>query len=106
MRQILHGDVVAAATVITRLAPDLRAKAVWRMLEGADAADRYRKRLGRPHPRLGNGSLMAAARNEADASEPFLSDLEYLRCVEVVIQMLVKWRLRVGISDAETSDGR
>ena len=106
MRQIMYGDVIAAATAVRRLVPDVRATAVWHMLENADVADRYRKRLGRPHPRLGNGSLMSAARHGGDLHESFLSDLEYLRSVDVVIQMLIKWRIRFGTSDANTAAAR
>jgi hypothetical protein len=55
----------------------------------AKTADRYRRRLGRPHPAWGNGSLLAAAGPEAKAeAEPFLSDLRWLCALSCVLDRL------------------
>src|SRR5690554_6830703 len=94
MRPVLHGDLVAAARVLLPLEEAARPRAVWRMLEAAEVADRYRKRTGRPHPRYGGGSLMAAASAWARVPEPWPDDPDYLRCLRVVIVALLERRER------------
>lgn len=61
MRPVLWGDLVAA----TAWAAANPARPVAALIDRAQAADLYRKHHGRPHPRWGNGSLMAAALAEA-----------------------------------------
>ena len=56
-----------------------------RMLVAADRADRYRRALGRAHPRHGTGSLMAAAAAWPQAPEPGLDDPDYLACLLCVL---------------------
>lgn len=70
MRRILIGDLLAAAAVI-RAAAD-PAEATQTLITEADAAHRYAKRFGRPHPVWGNGSLMARAW-VASATQPSLA---------------------------------
>ena len=57
MRKCLLGDIITAAAV---LGPNSPLSAV-EMIHQAHAAHKYAKRLGRPHPLWGNGSLMARA---------------------------------------------
>jgi hypothetical protein len=53
-------------------------------------ADRYRRRLGRPHPDWGNGSLMAVARSEPGSRpQPFPGDLRFLRALACVVERLI-----------------
>lgn len=85
MRPLLHGDLVAAARVLLGLAPARRPLIMARMLAAADLADRYRRRLGRPHPRFGGGSLMAAAAAWPQRPEPMPGDADYLDCLACVI---------------------
>ncbi|WP_194295022.1 DUF7742 family protein [Profundibacter amoris] len=92
MRPVLHGDVVAAALVLLRLPVSARTDAMRDMLEQAAAADLYRKRLGKGHPAWGNGSLMAVAMRWDRASEPFLDDPDYCRCLITVFSELLAWR--------------
>ncbi|MFC2967851.1 DUF7742 family protein [Acidimangrovimonas pyrenivorans] len=94
MRQVLPGDLVAAALVLRALPEAERDGALRRLLEEADLADRYRKRLGRPHPDYGNGSLMAAALRHRPGGEPFLSDPAYLDALGRVIAALRARRAR------------
>jgi hypothetical protein len=96
MRPILHGDLVAAARVLVRLAPADRPAQMQAMQAAADLADRYRRRLRRPHPRYGGGSLMAASAAWPKAPEPWPGDAEYLRCLAVVIAALLARRDRAG----------
>lgn len=61
MRRCLLGDLVAAATAVAAQAAMQQSAFAQRLICEADAAHRYHKRLGRPHPAWGNGSLMARA---------------------------------------------
>ena len=74
---------MAAAALVAAAAPDQRLGLIRQMLDQADAAHRYAKRFGRPHPVWGNGSLMARAlahgtRTANHGSEAFLSSLAAL----------------------------
>lgn len=57
MRKCLLGDIITAAAVLRPNSPLSAAD----MIHQAHAAHKYAKRLGRPHPKWGNGSLMARA---------------------------------------------
>jgi len=94
MRPVLIGDVIAAARVLLAQSdaqwPDCVDRLIWR----AHVADRYRRRLGKPHTNWGNGSLMAAAAREPQiADEPFLADLRYLRALACVLDRLIAAKL-------------
>ena len=95
MREITHGDIRVAARVLIARAdcdwPALMAQ----MLADAHHADRYRKALGRHHPRLGNGTLMSAAFSMAPAPEPLPSDSRYLAAIRAAIEAVLDWRLRL-----------
>ncbi|MBI1217485.1 MAG: hypothetical protein GC186_02965 [Rhodobacteraceae bacterium] len=94
MRQVLMGDVIAAARVLLADDPPHRPVLLGRMIHQAEQADHYRKRLGRNHPDWGNGSLMAAAGVWPQAPEPFLSDPDYLDCLDMVLVRLALRRCR------------
>jgi hypothetical protein len=96
MRRVLHGDLVAMARHLLTLPPDQRPAACARALDQADAADRFRKRLGRAHPRWGNGTLMARARSIALPREPALCDPAYAACLILVLQTLITRRARAA----------
>lgn len=61
MRRCLIGDITTAAAVLSAAAPPDRARLADRLLAEAHAAHLYAKRFAKPHPRWGNGSLMARA---------------------------------------------
>lgn len=90
MRGLTHGDVVAAASLLR-----IRPRETWdatidRLLDQAHAADAYRKRLGRIHPRWGNGSLMSAVLCETTVwPEQRLSDTDYVEALAAVLLALV-----------------
>ncbi|PKP75670.1 MAG: hypothetical protein CVT84_01800 [Alphaproteobacteria bacterium HGW-Alphaproteobacteria-6] len=95
MRTITHGDVVAAARAIAAVPAGRRAENLRRLLDKADAADRFRKRHGRAHPLWGNGTLMAAALPMVPAAaEPFAGERAYLECLGQVIEALLSWKDR------------
>ncbi|MCC5957033.1 MAG: hypothetical protein JJU07_13120 [Natronohydrobacter sp.] len=94
MREITHGDIrVAARVLLARPEVDWPALMA-RMLTKAHHADRYRKALGRYHPRLGNGTLMGAAFGMGVAPEPLPSDSRYLAAIGAVIEAVLDWRAR------------
>lgn len=101
MRALAPADISAAARVLLRLPEAVRAEAMARMVGEAEAADRYRKRLGRAHPLWGNGTLEAVARARPMAVPRALSDGEYLSCLGVVFDALIARRgQRVAGRDA------
>lgn len=90
MRRVMLGDVIAAAQVLRDVPEGARAAHCAAMLARAQAADLWRKRLGRGHPRWGNGSLLALALAEGAgrASGAPLADSAYLAALVVVIEAL------------------
>lgn len=93
MRPVGHGDVTAAARAMLCVPPVAREALCKRMIQEADFADRYAKRMGRPHRDWGNGTLMAAARARPLADEPHLGEERYCRCLETVFRLLLEWRV-------------
>ena len=59
------------------------------LIQQAEAAHDYHKRLQRPHPLWGNGSLMARANVEPQIAEPFASSIPYLEALIFVIGGLI-----------------
>lgn len=92
MRPVLHSDVAATARVLLRYPRHMRQQLMRQMLEQANTAGLYFKRLKRGHPVWGNGSLMAVALAQDMAPEPFLDDPEYCHCFVVVFEELIRWR--------------
>ncbi len=84
MRPVLPSDLRAAAGVLLAAPeaewPALAAQLVWQ----SDTADRYRKRLGKAHPRFGTGSLLAASLARGAPPGPaFMTDR--VKCALVVV---------------------
>lgn len=94
MRQVMLGDVVAAARSLLEVPPSERAAAISLMIDRAHIADKIMKRIGLPHKDWGNGSLMAAALPKPTTSEPFLDDLDYLEAMKLSFAALVSWKHR------------
>ncbi|MDA5094413.1 hypothetical protein O2N63_09985 [Aliiroseovarius sp. KMU-50] len=88
MRPVLLGDVAAAACVLLMVKPPERPDAIVRMIAHAHRADRYRYVTGRAHPKWGNGSLAAVARNLPRAQEPYQDDPDYCDCMLTVYAAL------------------
>lgn len=61
MRALGLGDVVAAARGVAGLPPEAARARVALWCAQAHAADKWRKRTGRVHPRFGHGSLAGRA---------------------------------------------
>jgi len=94
MRQILLGDLAAAARVVMGLPGPAARDEVRTMLAQAHLADCWRKRTGRAHPRHGDGSLMAVAMARRPPPEPFAGDAAFLAALGIVIAELRRWRDR------------
>ena len=94
MRPILHSDVIAAARAVLAAPEALRANICARLLQEADWADRFTRRLGKPHPHWGNGTLLAAAQRYKQAVEPTFDDPAYCFAFEMVMSQLAGQKLR------------
>ncbi|MEM8728391.1 MAG: hypothetical protein AAGF79_00620 [Pseudomonadota bacterium] len=89
MRPLLHGDISDAARALLAAPQTGRARLCQRMIIEAEAALTHVNHTGRLHPVWGNGSLMSAARQRRLAPEPGFDDLEYCRCMELVLTCLI-----------------
>lgn len=81
------GDILAAARVLIAVEDRLWPVKMAQMLMRADAAERYRCRMGRAHPRFGNGTLMAVAQLQAPAPEA--GDRRFLAAMGAVIKAVL-----------------
>jgi serine O-acetyltransferase len=86
----MHGDLTALARHLLTLAAPDRPKACARLMAQADAADRYRKRMGRAHPLWGNGTLMARALGLPHQPEPRLQNPDYASCLILALTTLTQ----------------
>ncbi len=92
MRALAPADISVAARALFCLPEAAREYAITRIVNEAEVADRYRKRLDRGHPLYGNGSLEGAARCRPLADPKSLSDREYLSCLAIVLDALLERR--------------
>ena len=92
MRPVLPGDVRAAALALVPVPRAARDRTLATIIERAEAADRFRKRMGRAHPSWGDGTLAAAARAGPVADEPLADDPAYLDAMLLVLTCLADRR--------------
>lgn len=92
MREITHSDIRACARVLLARKPAQWPQLMEQMLTKAHTADRYRKAIGRAHPHLGNGTLIAVALAHRPVPEPVASDTAYLGAIAAVIEAVLDWR--------------
>lgn len=97
MRQILIGDVIAAARSTLELPLPQRAGAVSKMLYRAHIADKVMKRMAIPHEAWGNGSLMGAVFPKPAHPEPYLSDPAYLDALRSTLEQVTAWKKRLQV---------
>ncbi len=90
MRAAQLADIEAAARVLLCADRCDRDAAMASLYDQANIADRYRKRLRRPHPAFGSGTLMSAAAGFRMARRPPRCDLDYLECIGIVATFLSK----------------
>ena len=84
MRTLLLGDIIAAARALMFVQGAGREALLDVMITEADAAYRFHKRMLKPHPKWGNGSLMARANIEPQVDEPLASDADYLQTTHLL----------------------
>jgi hypothetical protein len=89
MRSILLGDIIAAARALLAVPSNRRIGLLDTLIQQADAAHHYHKRLAKPHPVWGNGSLMARANLEPQMPEPIASGIDYLQTLQLVIAAII-----------------
>ena len=92
MREVFSSDLTAAARHLLAVPHDLREDVCAQLLREADWADKFAKRMGKPHPRWGNGTLMAVSRTRQMMPEKSFSDPEYVLCFAVILQCLQRHR--------------
>ena len=90
MQPATIADVTAAARYLWSCSAKTRRDELEVMLLEAELANLYRLSMGRAHPRLGDGSLMAAALTRKRVAEPPLSDATYCRCLAQVLEALAR----------------
>lgn len=103
MRPFALPDLNMAARVLLTMPEGERPKAMRRLIRQAEAADWYRKRLGRAHPLWGNGSIEAVARSQKMVPPQQFSNTDYLACMALALRLVVEHRranLRVALSCA------
>ncbi len=93
-------DLWAAARVLAAVPAGARAALMARLLAEAEAADTWRRLYDCPHPRLGDGSLMAAALTRpATACGP--DDPEALAALALVARAVRRHLHEGAVSAAE-----
>ena len=88
MRPVLQSDVTAAARALLAVPSHARNSHCARLLREAEWADRYARKLRKPHPYWGNGTLVAAAAGHVQAAEPTFDDPAYCAAVVTVLAQL------------------
>ena len=92
MRPLAPSDLSTAARMLLVLPDADRVAVMGRVISEAEAADRYRKRIGQAHPFWGNGSLEAAARARPLAPPRKFSDSDYLACIALALDVVLVHR--------------
>lgn len=92
MRPVLHSDVIAVARVVLAAPAALRESTCAKLLQQAEWADRFTRRLGKPHPFWGNGTLLGAAQGHPKAAEPTFDNPAYCSAFEMVLAQLAEQR--------------
>ncbi|MGZ9809864.1 DUF7742 family protein [Pseudoroseicyclus sp. H15] len=91
LRPITLTDLDSAARALLTCPPGEQPALAAQMLHEADIADRYRKRLHRPHT-LGSGTLAEAALRRPRAPGPSLDSRAYLEALSTLLTAIATWR--------------
>ncbi len=92
MRPVQLADLDGAARALLRAEPSQRVSAAHALCNEARVADKYRKRIGRPHPMFGTGTLMAAAARYEKYPRHDQCDSAYLECLRIIIDQVITTR--------------
>jgi len=86
----LATDLICAARVVMH-APKMRQASVAQaLIVEAETADWHRHHYDEAHPRFGDGTLAAAARNADMSEERTMCDTEFASAMIVVLQTLLR----------------
>ena len=91
MRPVLDGDLIALARVVMTWPAAQRGARLAEVITQVEAADAYRRREGRAHPKWGNGSLMSWALGQPKGSRD-AGNSDYLRALAAVCAALIVHR--------------
>ena len=89
MRAVGLADIELAVRVLLAVPAARRSALMADLLDRADTADRYRKRLGRMHPAFGAGTLASAAGFLPMAPRPVRIDGVALATYRMVLEALI-----------------
>ncbi len=89
MRPVQLADLDMATRVLMCVHQRDRSRLAAEMCRNARIADKYRKRIGRPHPEFGVGTLMAVAGGYDQCGRPDTCTIAYLECLQIVIGQVV-----------------
>ena len=81
-------DLDAAVRAVCHMSETERPKRLTEIVTNAQIADRYRKRLRKPHPQFGTGTLQSAAGAGQLPANP--CDRHYRRCLKDLLTILEK----------------
>ncbi len=86
MRPIHLTDLDAVVRAVLTLPPGTRRDRLRLIVTAADIADRYRKRLRKPHPIFGTGTLASAAGGAQTTASH--CNAQYLACLRDLLDAL------------------
>jgi hypothetical protein len=92
MREVHASDIVAVARMLLSVPPFARDRVCAEVMIHADCADKFTKRLGRPHRTWGNGTLLAAVQAHKRQAERSFSDVEFTACYQTALECLSRHR--------------
>lgn len=92
MQYLLIGDILALAGALQEVAPHQRRALAERLLDEAHAAHKMRRRLGRPHPVWGGGTLMARAMAFSSQAMARAICGDYLSAVVTATEAVRAWK--------------
>ncbi len=90
MRAILHVDIVTLGRVLLAVEGRKRKQFCDHIFDQAHAADKYRKKRGKPHLEMGAGSLASACSGLPRKAEPFVSEPEYASCLRLIFDRIIQ----------------
>ena len=88
MRPVQLADIEVAARVLCGVAANERHAEAEAICQRAKIADKFRKRMGRPHPELGSGTIMSAVRGYPQVARPDQLTPEYLDALIAICTQL------------------
>ena len=89
MRQVHLSDLHFAGGLLAGLPADAQNDTVQKALYQAHCADKYRKRLRRYHPAMGDGTLKSALALQIGARPVGYMHQDYLRAMQLVLTTLL-----------------